>query len=161
MKRAVYPGSFDPITYGHLDVIERGSRIADELVVAIADNAMKTPLFSLDERVAMVRETTSHLPNVSVTSFKGLTVDFVQSQKAAMILRGIRTVSDFEFEFSMALTNRSMAPGIETVFVMSSQKHSFYNSSIVKQIVSLGGDISPFAPECVARRLREKLCGEG
>ena len=159
MKRAVYPGSFDPITFGHLDVIERGARIVDDLVVAIADNASKTPLFTLEEREDMVRETTKHLDNVRVTSFRGLTVDYVHSQEATMILRGIRTVSDFEYEFQMALTNRSLSPDIETVFVMSSQQHSYYNSSIIKQIIRLGGDASPFAPGYVTGKMREKLRG--
>ncbi len=157
VRRAVYPGSFDPPTHGHLDVIKRGAAIFDELVVAVTENLDKQALFSLEERLEMLRELTGDMPNVSVERFSGLTVEHVKKLASNVLLRGIRTVSDFEYEFQMALTNRAMEPKVETVFVMSSQDTSFLSSHLIKEAASLGGDISKFVPPLVEARLKEKL----
>ena len=154
---AVYPGSFDPITLGHLDVIERGCRIFDELVVAVARNRQKKALFTFDERMDMIRRTTGCFSNVRVDSFRGLVVDYVLSIGAGVILRGIRTVGDFEYEFQMALTNRELTPEVETVFIMARQEFSFIHASVIKEIVALGGNAGSFLPECVEKKLRAKL----
>ena len=157
MKIAVYPGSFDPMTFGHLDIMERGSRIFDKLIVAIATGSGKQAIFSTEERKEMISEVTGHLPNVEIDSFSGMTVDYVKSVDSPMILRGIRTVSDFEYELQMALTNRTLAPDVETVFVMSSEKYSFLSSHLIKETVRLGGDVSAFVPSGVKERLIKKL----
>lgn len=157
MRVAVYPGTFDPITLGHLDVIQRGSSIFDRLVVAVSRNPGKAPLFSLSERIEMIRESVTDLDNVDVDSFDGMVVDYVLSQQTNVILRGIRTVADFEYEFQMALTNRTLQTEIETVFVMASQQYSFLNSRLIKEIAGLGGDISTFVSERVSKRLTSKL----
>ena len=157
---AVCPGSFDPITLGHLDVIERGTRIFEQLIVAVARNAAKDALFSFEERLDMIRRTTKHLENVRVESFAGLAVDYVSSIGRSVILRGIRTVSDFEYEFQMALTNRELNRDVETVFVMSSQDYSFIHASVIKEVVALGGSVSSFVPPYVETKLREKLLGK-
>ena len=157
MRKAVYPGSFDPITYGHVDLIERGSKIFDELVVSVASSAGKKYLFSLDERLEMVRELVKPYGNVTVDSFDGLAIDHVRSHKTNMILRGIRTVSDFEYEFQMALTNRTIDPEIETVFVMSDEKYSFIRSSLIKEVAALGGSVKNMVPSLVEEALRKKL----
>jgi pantetheine-phosphate adenylyltransferase len=157
MIRAVYPGSFDPITRGHLDLIERGSKLFDELIVAVAVNTAKEPLFAWEERIAMIRELTEHIPNVKIDSFRGLAVHYVRSVGAKAILRGIRTFSDFEYEFQMALTNRRLAEDIETVFIMPREEYSFISSSLIKEAVSMGGDVSHFVPDNVLKRLRKKF----
>lgn len=157
MKRAVYPGTFDPVTYGHLDIIRRGVNLVDELVVAVATNAEKRPLFSLAERIAMLKAATRGVPRLSIDHFAGMTVDAVRARKATVILRGIRTVADFESEFQMALTNRLLAPDLETIFVMASQEYSFLSSRLIKETASLGGDLSHFVPPVVETRLREKF----
>jgi len=157
LNRAVYPGTFDPVTYGHLDVIERGLVTFDELVVAVAANPAKPTLFSLQERVEMLREVLAGTPSLVVESYMGLTVDYVRHLGARVILRGIRTVSDFEFEFQMALTNRVIAPDIETVFIMPSQDTAFLSSRLVKEVAGLGGDATKFVPESIARRLEERM----
>jgi pantetheine-phosphate adenylyltransferase len=157
MHSAIYAGSFDPITFGHLDIIRRGTQLFDHLIVAIAVNIDKTPLFSLEDRLAMIRENVQKLPNVEVTPFEGMAVHFASQQECRTLLRGIRTVADFEYEFQMALTNRVLAPQIETVFVMASQEYSFLSSRLIKETASLGGDVRAFVPEPVARRLLEKL----
>lgn len=154
---AVYPGSFDPVTLGHLDIVERGARLARRLVVAVAVNVDKKPLFPVEERVRMLEEATRGIPNVEVTHFEGMAVDFVRRRGATVLLRGIRTVSDFETEFQMALTNRVLAPTIETVFVMASLPTSFLSSRLIKETASLGGDVTPFVPAHVARRLAQKF----
>ena len=159
MKRAVYPGTFDPITYGHLDLIQRGTRLFEELVVGVSEHPQKQPLFTLQERVAMVRQLVTQMPNVRVETFTGLTVDFVRAHQAQVILRGIRTVSDFEYEFQMALTNRQLAPDVETVFVMSDQRYAFISSRLIKEAVTHGGDVSAFVPPAVAQALSQKLAG--
>jgi len=153
---AVYPGSFDPVTNGHLDLIERGARVFDRLVVAVATNYEKRTLFTKAERVAMLRAHTAHLDNVEVDSFKGLVVDYVRGLGARVILRGIRTVSDFEYEFQMALTNRSFAD-IETVFAMPSQEYAYLSARLIKEVAALGGDVSHLVPPDVAKALTERL----
>ena len=157
MKKAVYPGSFDPVTLGHLDVIHRGAHVFDELIVSIAVNPQKGCLFTIREREQMVRELLKDYRNVSVDSFDTLAIDHVHRHNANVILRGIRTVSDFEFEFQMALTNRTMDPDIETVFVMSDEKYSFIRSSLIKEVARLGGSVKDMVPPLVAKALVEKL----
>lgn len=157
MVIAVYPGSFDPITNGHLDLIDRAVKIFDKLIVAVADNPEKSYLFSLEERVQMVREVTKQYKNLSVDVIKGLTVDYVQRQGAAVIVRGLRAISDFEFELQMALMNRNLNNKIETVFLMPSLQYSYVKSSHVKEIARLGGDLTGLVPEYVIKKLKEKL----
>jgi len=154
---AVCPGSFDPVTSGHLDVIERAARVFGEVIVAVTPNPDKEAFFSVEERVDMLREVTSHLPNVRVDAFQGLLVDYVRSQGARVIVKGLRALSDFEFEFQMALMNRNLADEIETVFMMTGAEYSYLSSSIVKEIAALGGSIKGLVPDSVARRLGEKL----
>ena len=154
---AIYPGSFDPPTNGHLDLIERGSKIFDELVVAILRNAEKTPLFSVGERRTMLEELTSDFKNVSVDTFDGLTVDYAARVKASAVLRGIRALSDYEYELQMALMNRKLRPDLETVFMMPAEQYSYLSSRLVREVARLGGDISGLVPEIVEQRLKEKL----
>lgn len=154
---AVYPGTFDPVTLGHIDIIERGARLATRLVVAVAVNVEKKPMFTIDDRLEMLREAAGHLPNVEISHFEGMAVDFVRERKASVLLRGIRTVTDFESEFQMAMTNRQLAAGIETIFVMASLQHSFISSRLIKETASLGGDISPFVPRHVVARLQARV----
>jgi pantetheine-phosphate adenylyltransferase len=163
MKRvkAIYPGSFDPLTNGHLDLIERGSKIFDELVVAILRNSEKAPLFSVEERMEMLKDTTSHLANVSVDTFEGLLVDYVAKQNARAVLRGIRAISDYEYELQMALMNRNLSPNIETVFMMPADTYSYLSSRLVKEVFQLGGSVRGLVPELVEERLREKVNGKG
>ncbi|MCU1309229.1 MAG: Phosphopantetheine adenylyltransferase [Candidatus Angelobacter sp.] len=163
MKRvkAIYPGSFDPLTNGHLDLIERGSKIFDELVVAILRNSEKAPLFSVEERMEMLKDTTSHLANVSVDTFEGLLVDYVAKQNARAVLRGIRAISDYEYELQMALMNRNLSPNIETVFMMPADTYSYLSSRLVKEVFQLGGSVRGLVPELVEERLREKVNGQG
>jgi pantetheine-phosphate adenylyltransferase len=160
-RHAVYAGSFDPVTLGHVDIVRRGARLFDRLTVGIGMNPDKQPLFSSEERIAMMEETCSDLPNVSVACFEGLTVDFVRQQRAAVMLRGVRTVSDIELEFTMTLTNRALEPGIETVFLMASERYSHISSTLIKQIASMGRDASStrlgeFVPEAVIEPLLAK-----
>jgi pantetheine-phosphate adenylyltransferase len=161
MSKAVYPGSFDPISYGHIDLAQRGLKIFDELIVAVARNVSKTMLFSPDERVAMVTEVFDGVPGVTVDSYDGMTVDYVRRAGANVILRGIRTVTDFEYEFQMAMVNRHFADDLETVFMMTSNEYSFLSSHFIKETVALGGDASDFVPPAVQTRLKEKLRPEG
>jgi pantetheine-phosphate adenylyltransferase len=156
-NRAVYPGSFDPVTYGHLDLIRRGAALFDLLVVAVGVNASKHPTFDADERARMIEAEIRDLPNVRVTKFHGLVVDFARQNGLNLILRGLRTVSDFEAEFQMALTNRSFAPDIETVFVMPGEKWSYTSSRLIKEVVEVGGDVERFVPGPVAAALRARL----
>ncbi len=154
---AIYPGTFDPITNGHLDLIERGSKIFDNLIVAVLRNVEKDPLFSVDERVEMLRETTRHCPNESVDSFGGLLVDFAVRCQARVILRGIRAVSDYENELQMALMNRKLDSNIETVFMMSAAAYTYLSSRLVKEVCQLGGDVKGLVPPVVEERLRAKV----
>ena len=157
MRRAVYPGSFDPVTNGHLDVIERAARLFDEVLVAIAHNESKTGLFSFEERVALLKQTVQRHPNVHVTQFDGLLVDYARSIDAQVIIRGLRAVSDFEYEFQMALMNRKLEGTVETMFLMPKEEYTYLSSRLVKEIARLGGSIDCFVPDCIARALREKF----
>lgn len=157
MVSALYPGSFDPVTRGHLDLVERALPLFDCLTVAVAVNSRKTSTFTAEERVAMLREVLPKDPRVSVTMFHGLVVDFCRAQGIGAILRGVRTVSDFEYEYQMALTNRHLAPTIETVFVMPSVQYSYVSSSLIREIVRNGGDVSTFLPPPIERALRDRL----
>ncbi len=153
MRHCIYPGTFDPITYGHLDVLSRAAKLFDHVTVAIAENAGKNPLFSAADRLAMVRPNVAQFSNVSVTSFHGLLVDFAIAQKATAIIRGLRALSDFEFEFNMALMNRHLEPRIETIFVMPNEQFSYTSSSLVKQVAKFGGDVRHFVPPNVGDAL--------
>lgn len=157
MRRAIYPGSFDPLTNGHLDVIQRASTLVDELVVAVVVNPAKSALFTLEERKDLLQECTSGLGNIVVDSFTGLLVDFVRRQQARIIVKGLRAVSDFEFEFQMALLNRNLAPEVDTLFLMTADRHAFLSSSSVKEIASLGGSVADLVPAYVDGKLREKF----
>jgi pantetheine-phosphate adenylyltransferase len=158
MKRtAIYPGSFDPITYGHIDLIERAVGLFDELIVAVAHNIRKVGLFSIQERLDMIKELTEQFKIVSVDSFDGLLVDYVRKREACCVVRGLRAFSDFEFEFQMALTNRKLNDNFETIFLMTHENYSFISSSLVKELIEFGGDISAFVPKVVERRLKEKF----
>lgn len=157
---AIYPGSFDPITSGHLDLIERGSAMVDRLVVAVLRNESKEPLFSVDERKEMVQEVVGRFPNVQVDCFDGLLVDYAAKKGATIILRGIRAISDYEYELQMALMNRRLRPEIETVFLMAGEAFSFISSKLVKEVFRLGGDINGLVPASVEPRLRSRILGE-
>ncbi|MBI5149222.1 MAG: pantetheine-phosphate adenylyltransferase [Candidatus Omnitrophica bacterium] len=159
-RRAIYPGSFDPVTYGHVDVIKRAARIFDGVIIAVARNIQKSSLFDTEERLAMLKKATARVPNVRVEAFDGLVIDFARRNKARVLIRGLRMVSDFEYEFQMALTNRRLAEDIETVFLMPSEGYSFLSSTLIKEAVSLGADVSSFVPAFVARRLKERLRGK-
>ncbi|MGQ9463465.1 MAG: pantetheine-phosphate adenylyltransferase [Candidatus Fervidibacter sp.] len=161
MIRAVYPGTFDPVTNGHLDVIERAAKIFDELIVAVTTNPAKTPWFTLEERVQMIKECCSHLPNVTVEAFDGLLVNFVRRKTAKVIIKGLRAVTDFDYEFQMTAINRKLAPEIETLFLMTSLPYAYLSSSVVKEIASLGGCLKDLVPDNVAERLRQKVAERG
>jgi pantetheine-phosphate adenylyltransferase len=157
MLRALYPGSFDPITNGHLDVLARAARLFEEVIVAVAHNDSKQALFTTQERVNLLEESTSHLKNVKVTSFEGLLVDFARSQGAKAVIRGLRAVSDFEFEFQMALMNRSLEPNLEALFLMPCEEYSYISSRMVKEVARLGGTVSRFVPQCVEAALHKRF----
>jgi pantetheine-phosphate adenylyltransferase len=159
MKLAVYPGSFDPLTNGHVDIIERGTRLFDKIIVAILVNVEKSPLFSMDERVEIVREVFKGRPNVEVDTFDGLLVDYVARRKADVIVRGLRALSDFEAEFQMALMNRRLASHIETVFMMPAEQYTYISSRLIKEVFSLGGQVRGLVPAIVESRLSEKQKG--
>jgi pantetheine-phosphate adenylyltransferase len=154
---AIYPGSFDPITNGHLDLIQRGSRMFDRLIVSILRNDAKQPLFSVEERMEMLREVLKVYPNVAVDSFEGLLVEHAAARSATVLLRGIRAISDYEYELQMALMNRRLAPGIETVFMMANESYSFISSRLVKEVFGLGGSITGLVPPAVEERLRLRM----
>jgi pantetheine-phosphate adenylyltransferase len=156
MKRAIYPGTFDPFTYGHLDIVQRAVSLFDEVIVTIALNSVKAPLFTTDERMEMLRESLSSFESVRIDSFKGLLVEYAKKEKATVIIRGLRMISDFEFEFQMALMNRKLADEITTVFLMPDERYTYLSSSIVREIAQLGGDCSPFVPIHIEKRLKEK-----
>ena len=156
MKRAIYPGSFDPLTLGHLDMIKRSAKIVDELVIGVLNNSAKNSLFSLDERVSMIKEMTESMPNVTVASFDGLLVDYMKEINATIIVRGLRAVTDFEYELQIAQTNHVENPEVETIFLTTSLQYSYLSSTIVKEFASYGGDISKFVPEQFVDRIYEK-----
>ena len=156
MRRALYPGTFDPVTNGHLDLVSRALTLFDAVVVGVSTGRGKAPMFTVEERVALVREATSDLENVEVISFDGLLVDAVRRADATAIIRGLREISDFEYEFQMALMNRRLADDIETVFLMPSESYTYLNSTLVKEVVLLGGDVSGLAPECVISKLKDR-----
>ena len=157
MRKAVYPGSFDPVTFGHLDIIERSAKMSDHLIIGVLNNNSKTPLFSVEERVNMLKSLTKDLSNVEVKSFGGLLVDFVRANQADAVIRGLRAVTDFEYELQIAQTNRVIAPEIDTVFLTTNLKYSYLSSSIVKEIAAYGGEINTFVPACVAERVMKKM----
>ena len=159
LVRAIYPGSFDPLTNGHLDLIERGSKIFDELIVSILRNAEKDPLFTLAERLQMLEEMVKRYDNVRVEIFEGLLVDYAMQKKAKAVLRGIRAISDYEYELQMALMNRKLQPQLETVFMMPAEAYSYLSSRLVKEVFRLGGSVRGLVPELVEQRLREKFHG--
>jgi len=159
MRTAIYPGSFDPLTNGHLDVIQRAAKLFDRVVVAVAKNDSKQPLFTLDERFSLVKRAVKHLPNVEADAFDGLLIKYVVSRKALAIVRGLRAVSDFEFEFQLALMNRKLNESIETIFMMPKDTYTFLSSRIVKEIARLGGDVTAFVPAHVESALARKFAG--
>jgi pantetheine-phosphate adenylyltransferase len=157
MRCAIYPGSFDPVTNGHVDVIERARKLFDEVVVAVAFNDQKQPLFSLEERLEFLREVTERIAGVRVAPLDGLLVEFAVRQNAQAVVRGLRAVSDFEFEFQMALMNRKLEASVETIFLMPKEDYTYLSSRIVKEIARLGGDVRSFVPACVVQSFTEKL----
>lgn len=157
INRAMYPGTFDPITRGHEDLVRRASSVFDEVIVAVADSRGKQPFFTLEERVAMARETLAAFPNVRVEGFSGLLMDFLRKEDARIILRGLRAVSDFEYEFQMAGMNRNLYPDVETLFLTPSEQYMFISATMVREIASLGGDVSPFVNPLVIPRMKAKV----
>lgn len=161
MRRAVYPGSFDPVTYGHLDIIKRAASIFDEVVIGVLRNSQKTPLFSTEERVKILKEVTADIPNVVVRSFEGLSVNFVRDCDAQVIIRGLRAMTDFEYELHMAQTNKVIMPEIDTMFLVTSLNYAYLSSTTVRELASFRSDISAFVPPAVVRALDEKYAGTG
>ena len=157
MRRVIYPGTFDPITNGHLDIIERAMTLFDVVTIGVTTNPAKNPLFSVEERMAMIRQVTANFTNVEVDSFGGLLVDYAKRLGACAIIRGLRAISDFEYEFQMALVNRKISDGIVTVFLMPNEKYTYLNSTIVKELATFSGDISRFVPPLVEAQVKQKL----
>lgn len=157
MLRAIYPGSFDPVTYGHIDIIKRSGRLVDELIIGVLNNNAKSPLFSVQERVKMLNEVTRDMPKVKVVPFEGLLVEFAREMDADMVVRGLRAITDFEYELQMAQTNHKLASNLETVFLTTSLEYSYLSSTTVKEVAAFGGDISQFVPEIVSDRIQEKI----
>ncbi|MBC8184254.1 pantetheine-phosphate adenylyltransferase [candidate division KSB1 bacterium] len=157
MKIGIYPGTFDPITNGHIDIIKRAVLLFDDVIVAVTTNSAKTPLFSIEERIEMIKDSTRKIKNVDVDSFHGLLVDYVSKKEATAVIRGLRATSDFEFEFQMALINRKLSNNLVTVFLMPHEKYTYLNSSIVKEVATFEGDVSCFVPENVNSKLIDKL----
>ena len=157
VRPAIYPGSFDPITNGHVDIIERGLKVFDRIIVAVLENPKKDPLFTTKERMRMIQDIFAGQKEVEVRAFDGLLVDFARSQGTNVVVRGLRAISDFEYEFQMALMNRNLDPGVETFFMMPNVKYSFLSSNMVREVVTLGGSVEGLVPELVARRLRDKI----
>ncbi len=156
MSKAIYPGSFDPVTLGHIDIIERASKQVEVLIVGVLMNSSKTPLFSVEERVNMLKEVTAHIKNVEIRSFDGFLVDFAKEQGAQSIIRGLRAITDFEYELQMAQTNRILNNDVDTLFLVTNVEYSYLSSSIVKEVAVLGGDISKFVPNCIAEHIHRK-----
>ena len=159
--RAVYPGTFDPVTYGHLDLIKRARKIFDEVIVAVAHNPGKAPLFSVKERVAMLKRVTRGWRGVVIDEFNSLVVDYVRRRRARVVIRGLRMLSDFEYEFQMALTNRKLSDQVETIFLMPSESHAYVSARLIKEAAALGADLSAFVPSFVATALKQKLAKPG
>ena len=157
MLRAIYPGSFDPVTYGHYDIICRSCKIVDELIVGVLNNKAKMPLFSVEERVKMLKEVTKDLPNVRIVPFDGLLVDFADRVEADVVIRGLRAITDFEYELQMSQTNHKLSPNVETMFLTTSIEYSYLSSTTVREIAAFGGDVSQFVPEAVVRALENKM----
>ena len=157
MNIAVYPGSFDPVTYGHIDIIKRASKVSDKLIVGVLKNNSKRSLFTVDERVEMLKEVTKDIPNVSIMSFEGLLVDFAKDNGANAIIRGLRAITDFDYELQMAQTNRALYDGADTLFIPTSIEHSFLSSTTVKEVASFGGDVHKFVTPFVEEKLKEKF----
>ena len=157
MKTAIYPGTFDPVTYGHVDVAERAARLFDKVIICVATNSSKAPIFNGNERVQLVREAVKKIKNIEVEEFDGLLVEYARAKKADVIVRGLRAVSDFEYEFQMALTNRKLCADIDTVFLMPDEKYTYLNSSIVREIAKFGGNVSEFVPPHVQKELLKKI----
>ncbi|MBI2174768.1 MAG: pantetheine-phosphate adenylyltransferase [Candidatus Omnitrophica bacterium] len=156
-KRAVYPGTFDPVTYGHIDLIKRARRIFNEVIVAVAPNTNKAPLFSVEERMDFLRRATRHIPGVVVDQFDSLLVDYLARRKCTVVIRGLRMLSDLEYEFQMAFTNRKLSDKIETIYLIPSESHAYVSSSLVREAGLFGADLSPFVPSFVAKALRQKV----
>ncbi|MBS1493314.1 MAG: pantetheine-phosphate adenylyltransferase [Bacteroidetes bacterium] len=154
---AIYPGTFDPVTNGHLDIIERASKLFDKVIITIAVNSSKKPLFTKDERMDMIKNVTKKFKNVSVDVFDGLLVSYAKKKKASVIIRGLRAISDFDYEFQIALTNRKLVPEVNTIFLMPSEKYSFLNSSLVRELASYHADVKQFVPDYVFKKLKEKF----
>ena len=161
MLRAVYPGSFDPVTFGHLDIITRSAKLVDELIVGVLVNNAKSPLFSVEERVKILEKTVENLPNVKVIPFEGLLVEFVRKMEAQMVVRGLRAITDFEYELQMAQTNHKLEPDLETIFLTTGLEYSYLSSSTVKEVAAFGGDISQFVPDIVIERMKKKMDKKG
>lgn len=161
MLRAVYPGSFDPVTFGHLDIITRSAKLVDELIVGVLVNNAKSPLFSVEERVKILEKTVENFPNVKVIPFEGLLVEFVRKMEAQMVVRGLRAITDFEYELQMAQTNHKLEPDLETIFLTTGLEYSYLSSSTVKEVAAFGGDISQFVPDIVIERMQEKMDKKG
>ena len=157
MKRAIYPGSFDPVTFGHLDIIERSAKIFDEVIIGVLNNSAKNALFTVEERVAMIEDLVRQYPNVTVDSFDGLLVDYAKKKEAAVIIRGLRAVTDFEYEIQIAQTNKVEYPELETIFLTTGLHYSYLSSTIVREFASYGGDITQFVPEAVVGKLEQKM----
>ena len=157
MNICIYPGSFDPITCGHLDIIERAAKIFDQVIVACAVNPSKTPLFTFEEKTALIRESTKHLSNVEVDYFQGLLVDYCRQKKAKVVIKGLRAITDFEYEFQMALMNQRIAEDVETLFMMTRAEHSFLRSSTIKELAGFDAPLSGLVPECVIKPLKNKI----
>ena len=157
MLRAIYPGSFDPVTNGHLDVIRRSSKMVDELIVGVLNNNAKMPLFSVEERVRMLKEVTKDIPNVRIYPFDGLLIDFAAKMEAGVVIRGLRAITDFEYELQMSQTNHKLNPDVETIFLTTSIEYSYLSSTTLKEIASYGGDITQFVPEAVVGKLEQKM----
>jgi len=156
-KTALYPGTFDPVTFGHLDVITRASELFGKLIIAVSESTSKKTLFTVEERILMIRASVKNLKNVEVTGFSGLMVEFARKRKASVVIRGLRAISDFEYEFQMALTNRKIAENITTLFLMPNEKYTYLNSTLVKEIARYGGDVKSFVPGTVMKKLKEKF----
>ena len=157
MKTVICPGSFDPVTKGHMDIIERASRLFDKVVVAVLNNATKNPSFTIEERIGLLKETTKHLGNIEIATFDGLLVDFAKIKGASAVVKGLRAVTDFEYEFQMSMINKKLCPEIETIFLNTSQEYMYLSSSVVKQIARAGGDISMFVPEEIRDKIVDRL----